>query len=57
MDGSLGEYVANEIDSTIPREMSNKPINSKVRFCTKFVKLFKKLVFMSNHLTYFLTFL
>ena len=53
-EGSEGEYVTNEIDKAIPKEISNKPTNSKVRFFKKFVKLFKKFVFISNRNTYFL---
>ena len=38
----------------IPIEIRAKPTNSKVRFLKKFVKLFKKFVFISNHNTHFL---
>ena len=53
-DGSDGEYVTNDIERAIAEEINSIPTNSKVRFFKKFVKLFKKFVFISNRNTYFL---
>ena len=56
-EGSSGEYVVKAIASPILVEIKINPINSKVRFFIKFVTLFKKFVFISNRITYFLPFL
>ena len=52
-EGSSGEYVVKAIASPILIEIKISPINSKVRFFKKFVKLFKKLVFITNRLRTF----
>ena len=46
--------VTNDIERAIAEEINSIPTNSKVRFFKKFVKLFKKFVFISNRNTYFL---
>ena len=56
-EGSSGAYVAKDIAKARPAKISINPKNSKVRFFKKFVKLFKKFVFIPNRNTYFLSLL
>ena len=53
IEGSSGAYVKIDIASMTLDEIRINPNNSKVRFFKKFVKLFKKFVFISNRLRTF----